>query len=370
MSRLRPLGHSTVLLVRNTWWWEPSIHAFLIFPRLLSVGSSSQSVQWMYWTDWEEDPTESNRGKIKKAWMDGSHHQVFLTSKTVLWPNGLSLDISQGILYWVDAYYDRIEMVHLNTSTRKVVYEGQELNHAFGLCHYKQFLFWNEYRGGSIYKLDQASKTVTLLRNERPPIFEIRVYDAHQQQGTNACRLNNGGCSSLCLVIPDGRSCACADDQILDDDNVTCKDQHTCPADRFKCQNNRCIPVRWLCDGDNDCGNDEDESNTTCSGDVVIVQDLVVSTSAGAAVRNDEAETAAAAVVESTGASTQYRIPWEMSRLRPLGHSTVLLVRNTWWWEPSIHAFLIFPRLLSVGSSSQSVQRATQMVFLGPSSVQ
>lgn len=74
----------------------------------------------MYWTDWEEDPTESNRGKIKKAWMDGSHHQVFLTSKTVLWPNGLSLDIPQGILYWVDAYYDRIELVYLNTTERKV----------------------------------------------------------------------------------------------------------------------------------------------------------------------------------------------------------------------------------------------------------
>lgn len=132
-----------------------------------------------------------------------------------------------------------------------MVYEGQELNHAFGLCHYKQFLFWNEYRGGSIYKLDQVTKTVTLLRNERPPIFEIRVYDAHQQQGSsashtppfmtggnmsdsfipgspfplgsNACRVNNGGCSSLCLAIPDGRSCGCADDQILDADNVTCK---------------------------------------------------------------------------------------------------------------------------------------------------
>lgn len=78
------------------------------------------SPRWMYWTDWEEDPTESNRGKIKKAWMDGSHHQVFLTSKTVLWPNGLSLDIPQGILYWVDAYYDRIELVYLNTTERKV----------------------------------------------------------------------------------------------------------------------------------------------------------------------------------------------------------------------------------------------------------
>lgn len=76
--------------------------------------------RWMYWTDWEEDPKKTNRGKIKKAWMDGSHDQVLLTSKTVLWPNGLSLDIPQGILYWVDAYYDRIEMVYLNTTERKV----------------------------------------------------------------------------------------------------------------------------------------------------------------------------------------------------------------------------------------------------------
>uniref|UniRef100_A0A3Q2C7P6 EGF-like domain-containing protein n=1 Tax=Cyprinodon variegatus TaxID=28743 RepID=A0A3Q2C7P6_CYPVA len=75
---------------------------------------------WMYWTDWEEDPKESKRGKIERAWMDGSNRNVFLTSKTVLWPNGLSLDIPQGILYWVDAYYDRIEMVYLNNSGRKV----------------------------------------------------------------------------------------------------------------------------------------------------------------------------------------------------------------------------------------------------------
>lgn len=48
---------------------------------------------------------------------------------------------------------------------------------------------------------------------------------------------------------------------------VSPADQHTCPSDRFKCKNNRCIPNRWLCDGDNDCGNNEDESNSTCSGE-------------------------------------------------------------------------------------------------------
>ncbi|TNM89007.1 hypothetical protein fugu_005261 [Takifugu bimaculatus] len=257
---------------------------------------------WMYWTDWEEDPKESKRGRIERAWMDGSNRNMFLSRQ-----NG------SGILYWVDAYYDRIEMVYLNSSERKTVYEGQELNHAFGLCHYKHFLFWNEYRSGSIYKLDSTTGAVTLLRSERPPIFEIRMYDAQQQQGSNACRVNNGGCSSLCLATPGGRQCGCADDQILDPaDNTSCKanpsyipppqcqagefacknsrciqerwkcdgdndcldnsdeapelcHQHTCPTDRFKCKNNRCIPLRWLCDGDNDCGNDEDESNTTCS---------------------------------------------------------------------------------------------------------
>uniref|UniRef100_A0A8B9CK99 LDL receptor related protein 1 n=89 Tax=Aves TaxID=8782 RepID=A0A8B9CK99_9AVES len=268
---------------------------------------------WMYWTDWEEDPKDSKRGKIERAWMDGSNRNVFITSKTVLWPNGLSLDIPAKILYWVDAFYDRIEMVYLNGTERKIVYEGPELNHAFGLCHYSSFLFWTEYRSGSIYRLDQASKVVSLLRNERPPIFEIRMYDAQQQQvGSNKCRVNNGGCSSLCLATPRGRQCACAEDQILGVDSVTCQanpsyipppqcqpgefacknnrciqerwkcdgdndcldnsdeapelcHQHTCPSDRFKCKNNRCIPNRWLCDGDNDCGNNEDESNSTCS---------------------------------------------------------------------------------------------------------
>uniref|UniRef100_A0A672KNV7 LDL receptor related protein 1 n=1 Tax=Sinocyclocheilus grahami TaxID=75366 RepID=A0A672KNV7_SINGR len=284
------------------------IEGKMTHPRAIVVDPSHGM---MYWSDWEEEPKETNRGSIKKAWMDGSNAGILLTSKTVLWPNGLSLDIQQGILYWVDAYYDRIEMVLLNTTERRTVFEGQELNHPFGLCHYKNFLFWNEYRSGGIYKLDQNTKKVTLLRSERPPIYEIRTYDAQQQQSSNVCRANNGGCSSLCLLTPTGRSCACADDQILDTDNKTCKanpsyvpppqcqpgefacknnrciqdrwkcdgdndcldnsdeapelcHQHTCPADRFKCQNNRCIPLRWLCDGDNDCGNDEDESNSTC----------------------------------------------------------------------------------------------------------
>ncbi|CAO2582032.1 Prolow-density lipoprotein receptor-related protein 1 [Lemmus lemmus] len=230
---------------------------------------------WMYWTDWEEDPKDSRRGRLERAWMDGSHRDIFVTSKTVLWPNGLSLDIPAGRLYWVDAFYDRIETILLNGTDRKIVYEGPELNHAFGLCHHGNYLFWTEYRSGSVYRLERgaagAPPTVTLLRSERPPIFEIRMYDAQQQQvGTNKCRVNNGGCSSLCLATPGSRQCACAEDQVLDTDGVTCLANPSyvpppqCQPGEFACANSRCIQERWKCDGDNDCLDNSDEAPALC----------------------------------------------------------------------------------------------------------
>ncbi|TNN88761.1 Low-density lipoprotein receptor-related protein 1B [Liparis tanakae] len=267
---------------------------------------------WMYWTDWEEDEVNDSIGRIEKAWMDGSNRRIFVTSN-MLWPNGLTLDHSTGTMYWCDAYYDHIEKIHLNGTERMVVYNGKELNHPFGISHYRNFIFWTEYMNASVFQLDLTTGDVTLLRSERPPLFGLRVYDAQSQQGDNACSVNYGGCGTLCLAIPGGRVCACADNQLLENNNVTCAEasgggsepqrckndefqchnqrciralwkcdgdddcldgsdeeshscyNHTCPVDQFKCSNNRCIPKRWLCDGTNDCGDNEDEANTTCS---------------------------------------------------------------------------------------------------------
>lgn len=74
----------------------------------------------MYWTDWVQKPSDV-KAKIEMANMDGSDRQV-LVADTIRWPNGLTLDKSDqaDVLYWCDAFTDRIEGFNLLTNKRLV----------------------------------------------------------------------------------------------------------------------------------------------------------------------------------------------------------------------------------------------------------
>lgn len=37
-----------------------------------------------------------------------------------------------------------------------------------------------------------------------------------------------------------------------------------CNSGEFDCGNGKCVPLNWICDGDNDCGNDADEKGCAC----------------------------------------------------------------------------------------------------------
>lgn len=43
--------------------------------------------------------------------------------------------------------------------------------------------------------------------------------------------------------------------------------QRTCPQNSFRCSNHRCIPATWYCDGDDDCGDAADEPPEYCKSD-------------------------------------------------------------------------------------------------------
>ena len=39
-----------------------------------------------------------------------------------------------------------------------------------------------------------------------------------------------------------------------------------CETNQFLCENQKCIPENWICNGFNDCGDNSDEIGVVCEG--------------------------------------------------------------------------------------------------------
>ena len=70
----------------------------------------------MYWSDWGDAPA------IEKMSMDGlpgTRKQLITTD--IVWPNGLSLDLPQNKIYWIDAKLKRMEACDLTGGNRMTI---------------------------------------------------------------------------------------------------------------------------------------------------------------------------------------------------------------------------------------------------------
>ncbi|XP_064475155.1 prolow-density lipoprotein receptor-related protein 1-like [Ornithodoros turicata] len=264
-------GHLSISVARldNSTIRKQLISLNMSHPRAIVVDPKGG---FMYWSDWSADtyppPDREHAGKIERAYMDGTHREDFVT-ENIHWPNGLSIDYNKNQLYWCDVYFHRIERIGLDGTGRKVLIEGEVLHHPYGLAHYEDSVYWTEFQQGHIMRYNTSSKNITKLKTENPPLFELRFFDTNSQSGSNKCSKNRGGCSQLCLPTPEGRVCACGNGYELEADRTTCKrsanytEPSRCRPGEFECKKNqRCIDKRYVCDGDDDCGDNSDEDSS------------------------------------------------------------------------------------------------------------
>lgn len=64
----------------------------------------------MFWSDWGDN------AKIERAYMDGSSRKSILSNNTqlIVWPNGLTLDYKENLLYWIDGRLNIVGSMGLN----------------------------------------------------------------------------------------------------------------------------------------------------------------------------------------------------------------------------------------------------------------
>lgn len=109
----------------------------------------------------------------------------------ITWPNGVTLDPKQTLVYWIDAFHDTISSVDYNGNNRKLIFEDTSLGlsqyHGFDLDFSGDSMYFTNWNKSAIYEVRISS--IALLKRISVPttnaiqgVMGLRVVDSSKQE--------------------------------------------------------------------------------------------------------------------------------------------------------------------------------------------
>ncbi|KPU81706.1 uncharacterized protein Dana_GF20504, isoform D [Drosophila ananassae] len=227
---ISPVGLALDWITDKLYWTDPStnrievattngkLRTLLIWEKLYKprdiVVSPIDGL--MFWSDWGDEPM------IERANMDGCERSI-ISSKKLVYPNGLAIDYDRSMLYFVDGGIHTLESMNFDGSNRKVILNG--LGHPFGLDVSDGRVYWTDWDSKSVMSADKLSgKDLSVIIANSSDLMDVRVFHRNRRRVFNECDRHNGGCSHLCLLNPISYTCACAVGVHLKNDKRTCSE--------------------------------------------------------------------------------------------------------------------------------------------------
>ncbi|XP_057682782.1 low-density lipoprotein receptor-related protein 2 [Corythoichthys intestinalis] len=225
---------------------------------------------YLFWSDWYRPAV------IMRGFTDGSN-AIPLVNKTLGWPNGLVIDYAQNRLYWADALFDQISHVNFEGNNRETFSNLGQITNPYSMTLYSDFLYVADTRTKAIYQMRKRDGgRIQTIRQGIDNIRNIKAYtaDFHSSITSRCDSVPNGRCSHFCFPTPsNSRVCGCPYGMKLQANMQDCvKDDSVPPPDNncgdysFECDEGRCHPNSYRCDGYLDCVDKSDEANCTNTG--------------------------------------------------------------------------------------------------------
>uniref|UniRef100_A0A3B4ZA40 Low density lipoprotein receptor n=1 Tax=Stegastes partitus TaxID=144197 RepID=A0A3B4ZA40_9TELE len=193
----------------------------LLKPRAIVVDPHSN---FIYWTDW------GNPAKIEKGGLNGGDRTALVTDN-IEWPNGITLDLLNQRLYWVDSKLHTLSSIDVQGGGRRtLIVDEHKLAHPLGLTVFEERVFWTDVSNNAILSANRLTgdDIAPLAEHLSSPEDIILYHNLKQPAGRDWCQVNNGGCEFLCLAAPQvGRhppkyTCVCPDNMMLARNMRTC----------------------------------------------------------------------------------------------------------------------------------------------------
>ncbi|XP_037085520.1 prolow-density lipoprotein receptor-related protein 1-like [Pollicipes pollicipes] len=220
---------------------------------------------YMYWIHYGQGFA------LQRAWMDGSHMEKLLELER---PGGVVLDIPNKKLYFIEE--KNIERVNVDGSRREVVSTGLPGWPVLVGVQSNGSLYWRDTTSGQLWR-EEGGRRLPLPQRARSLVTEQLCEPGRVPAEGGLARLGGGchdlRCEHLCLAVPGGHRCACADGLSLAADQRSCapaanySDPLACEPHQFQCAvSKQCINQHYVCDGQEDChdGSDEDHDTGPC----------------------------------------------------------------------------------------------------------